>query len=135
MSIASYQAMEQKTKTFKDLIIWQKSFVIFKMLCEDIGSWPKDPSARSVIYQILDSGGSMSANIAEGFGRGGPKEFEQFLRYSRGSLAETEDWLIKALHLKLISSERYIDYQKRFEEISKMTASFINKLRTQRKKT
>lgn len=126
--------MEQKTKSFKDLIIWQKSFEIFKMICEDIGKWSKEAASRSISYQLLDSGGSMSANIAEGFGRGGPKEFEQFLRYSRGSLAETDDWLTKALALKLITAERYEDYNRKFEEISKMTASFINKLRTQTKR-
>src|SRR3989344_7212261 len=126
--------MEQKTKSFKNLIIWQKSFEIFKMICDDIGKWPKEAVPRSISYQLLDSGGSMSANIAEGFGRGGPKEFEQFLRYSRGSLAETDDWLSKALVLNLITSERYGDYCGKFEEISKMTASFINKLRTQTKR-
>lgn len=126
--------MEQKTKSFKDLIIWQKSFEIFKMICEDVGKWPKEAAARSIYYQLLDSGGSMSANIAEGFGRGGPKEFEQFLRYSRGSLAESDDWLTKAMAIKLITPERYEDYSRRFEEISKMTASFINKLRAQTKK-
>lgn len=126
--------MEQKTKSFKNLIIWQKSFEIFKMICEDIDKWPKEAISRSISYQLLDSGGSMSANIAEGFGRGGPKEFEQFLRYSRGSLAETDDWLTKALAIKLITSERYEDYYRKLEEISKMTASFINKLRTQTKR-
>lgn len=126
--------MEQKTKTFKDLIIWQKSFEIFKMICEDVGKWPKEAVPRSISYQLLDSGGSMSANIAEGFGRGGPKEFEQFLRYSRGSLTESDDWLTKAVDLKLITDERYKDYCRKFEEISKMTASFINRLRNQSKR-
>lgn len=126
--------MEQKTKTFKDLIIWQRCYEVFRMICEDVGKWPKDAIARSISYQLLDSGGSMSANIAEGYCRGGPKEFEQFLRYSRGSVAESEDWISKALELKLITPERYKNYQGKLEEISKMTASFVNKLRTQSKR-
>lgn len=73
----------------------------------------------------------MSANVAEGYGRGSSGEFEQFLRYSRGSLAETDNWLYKTMRQGFITENRYKEYQEIFEEIKKMTSSFISKLRKQ----
>lgn len=124
----------QKTKSYQDLRVWQKADLIFDMVCEDVKKWPRDKIADSISYQLLDSSGSISANIAEGYGRGFPGEFEQFLRYSRGSLEETDNWLYKAMKRKFISQERYDKYHYIFITIKKMISSFINKLRLQPRK-
>jgi four helix bundle protein len=42
----------------------------------------------------LRSVSSISANIAEGYGRRG-KDYERFLTIARGSTTESEDWLMK----------------------------------------
>lgn len=120
-------------KSFKDLIIWQRAQELFEMVCEDIKKWPKTVIANAIAYQLIGCIGSISANVAEGYGRGGPKEFEQFLRYSRGSLAESDNWLYKSANEKLITEERYKEYLSKMEECSKMTAVFINRLRGQKK--
>lgn len=122
-------------KFFKNLIIWQKGQEIFGMVCEDVKKWPNDKIANAISYQILDSSGSISANVAEGYGRGGPREFEQFLRYSRGSTTETEDWMFKAMTQGLITAERYNKYELICTEENKMISSFINKVRGQKKRT
>lgn len=120
-------------KDYRKLLIWQKAHEIFKMVCEDVRSWPNhNPVAKSISYQLLDSAGSMGANIAEGYGRGGPKEFDQFLRYSRGSSAETDNWLYEAMSNSLITSARYNQYQTKFIEFHKMLAAFVYKLRNQK---
>jgi four helix bundle protein len=121
-------------KSYHDLKIWQKADEIFDMICADVASWPNTKTANVISYQLLDSGGSMSSNIAEGYGRGGPREFEQFLRYSRGSTAETDNWLYKVKKRGLISAERYAEYEEKFSEFSKMLASFIHRLREQSKR-
>jgi len=118
-------------KDYKNLERWQIADKIFNMICEDVKKWRSTPIARAISYQLLDSGGSISANIAEGYGRGTPGEFQQFLRYSRGSSAESDNWLFKAERQNLISLERYREYQELFERLNKMTGSFIAKLRTQ----
>ena len=122
------------TKSFKDLIIWHKAQIIFEMVCDDVKKWFKNPITTSISYQLVDSAGSIGSNIAEGYGRGGSKEFEQFLRYSRGSCAETDNWLFKAASHQLISLSRYDDNSVVFQEEYKMIASFINKLRNQTRK-
>jgi four helix bundle protein len=49
-----------------------------------------------VCDQIRGSASSAPRNIAEGFGRGRPREFARFLDYALGSLNETKDALIDA---------------------------------------
>lgn len=119
-------------KDYQNLLIWQKAHKIFQMVCEDISQWPSNPIARSISYQVTDSAGSMGATIAEGYGRGGPREFEQFLRYSRGSSSETDHWMFEAQSNNLISPDRLESYRQKISEFQRMLAGFIAKLRTQK---
>lgn len=122
--------MQQK-KNYKDLRLWQLSEEIFEMVCEDIRKWPRTIVARAISYQIIDSAGSMGGNIAEGYGRGGPREFEQFTRIARGSMTETDSWLYKAVRQGLITENRYRKYEEKFEYWKAMAANLISKLRNQ----
>lgn len=126
--------MVRSVKSYKEIKIWQKGDLVFDMVCEDVERWPNTKVANVISYQVLKSSGSISANVAEGYGRGTPGEFEQFLRYSRGSSAETDNWLYKAKKRNLISEKRYGQYEDLLEEINKMIGSFIRKLRIQTKK-
>lgn len=56
--------------------------------------------------QMVRSADSISANIAEGFGRYHKKDKIKFYRYSYGSMKETIDWLQKAKDRKLLSDEK-----------------------------
>jgi four helix bundle protein len=55
--------------------------------------------------QINSSSGSVMDNIAEGYGRGGNKEFINFLGYARGSCSETEAQLLWSFDRNHISQE------------------------------
>ena len=57
--------------------------------------------------QIARSADSISANIAEGYGRYHYKENKNFCYFSRGSLIETKGWITKAKTRKLISENQY----------------------------
>ena len=118
-------------KNFQSLIVWQKADLLYRMVCADIKNWPNTRITNSISFQLLDSAGSIGANIAEGYGRGSPREFEQFFRYSRGSMAETEDWLFKAHQQGLLIAERFEEYKFIIEELRKMSGAFISKLRLQ----
>ena len=52
--------------------------------------------------QIVRSADSISANIAEGYGRFYYKESKQFYFYARGSIQETKSWLSKCLRRNII---------------------------------
>ena len=57
--------------------------------------------------QFVRSIDSISANIAEGFGRYGKKDKIKFYHYSFGSVKESLDWNEKSKARKLILTEQY----------------------------
>lgn len=116
-------------KDFKDLQIWQKSTEIFKMMVLDAQNFPKHKIAYSIADQVLRSLGSISANIAEGYGRGGDRELQRFCFIARGSIDESRDWIYKLQLLGYISVERAEEYNKKLFEIRKMLNVFISKVR------
>lgn len=55
--------------------------------------------------QVVRSADSVSANIAEGYGRYFYKESKQFFYYSRGSLQETKSWITKCKRRNVINED------------------------------
>ena len=115
--------------SFKDLIIWQKSLELYKVISEKCQKFPQNRVAYNLMDQVLRSTGSMSANIAEGYGRGGDKEFIRYLIIAKGSLDETIDWLYKALALNYITKVELIALEEKLNDIRKMICVFISKIK------
>ncbi len=84
--------------------------------------------------QFVRSADSISANIAEGYGRYFYKENRQFCFYSRGSLLESKGWLIKAKKRNLIKEEDYLTMISELEIIHKKLNAYINSIGTQGQK-
>lgn len=57
--------------------------------------------------QFVRAADSISANIAEGFGRYGKKDKINFYRYSYGSIKESLDWNEKAKVREFLKQEQY----------------------------
>ncbi|RZA04068.1 MAG: four helix bundle protein [Sphingobacteriaceae bacterium] len=64
--------------------------------------------------QMVRSADSISANIAEGYGRYHYKENRNFCYFSRGSIIETKGWLKKAKNRELLSES---DFNNLFETL------------------
>jgi len=62
---------------------------------------------KTVGTQFVTAADSISANIAEGFGRYHKKDKIKFYRYSQGSLKECYDWNEKSKKRELITEEEY----------------------------
>ncbi|MDP2686818.1 MAG: four helix bundle protein [Aequorivita sp.] len=84
--------------------------------------------------QINGASGSIMDNIAEGFGRGGNKEFINFLSYSRGSCCETESQLQRTLDRKHITQEEYDSLLKKTQSEIDQISKFINYLKNSDRK-
>lgn len=74
---------------------------------------------RTVGMQFVTAIDSISANIAEGFGRFGKKDKIKFYYYSFGSLKESCDWNEKAKTRKLLTQEQYKYILKELQELPK----------------
>jgi four helix bundle protein len=79
--------------------------------------------------QINGSSGSIMDNIAEGFGRGGNREFINFLSYARGSCCETESQLQRALDRKHISDKQYQSLVNKTKNLNDQISKFMNYLK------
>jgi four helix bundle protein len=93
-------------KHFEEMEVWQRA----RVLAEDIYKITKEgPFARDFKMrdQINDAAGSVMDNIAEGFNRGGNKEFVQFLSVAKGSASETLSQIHRAHDRKYITPEVY----------------------------
>jgi four helix bundle protein len=64
----------------------------------------RDFEKSTIGKQLVRSADSISANIAEGYGRYFYKESKQFYFYARGSIQETKSWLSKCKRRKLIEA-------------------------------
>lgn len=77
----------------EDLIVWKLACEFEAGVLALLRASPSAARDFKFAAQLGDSASSVAANIAEGFYRYNAGEFAQFLRYSRGSLAEAEKWL------------------------------------------
>ncbi|MBF4486158.1 MULTISPECIES: four helix bundle protein [unclassified Flavobacterium] len=84
--------------------------------------------------QINGSSGSGIDNIAEGFGRGGNKEFITFLVYSRGSCCETKAQLQRCFDRKHIREEVFLELNLKAQNTIDQISKFMNYLKTSDRK-
>jgi four helix bundle protein len=78
----------------EDLDIYQLALEIGEDVWNAVQKWDHFPK-RTVGEQFVDAADSISANIAEGYGRYFYKDRKIFCYYSRGSLMETRNWAAK----------------------------------------
>ena len=79
--------------------------------------------------QINGSSGSVMDNIAEGFGRGGNKEFITFLSYSRGSCCETKAQLQRCFDRNHINEITFLELNTNAQIIIDQISKFMNYLK------
>lgn len=83
-------------RTFQDLEVWKLGRSLRRKLYELAKTLPTD-ERYNLTGQIRAAAISLTANIAEGFGRFHYKENVQFCRIARGSACEAQDHLLTCL--------------------------------------
>lgn len=78
--------------------------------------------------QICRSADSISANIADGFGRYYYKDSKLFYYYARGSVFETKDWLHKLKDRNIINEITYAMLIDELNSIGKMLNNYIKSI-------
>jgi four helix bundle protein len=87
-----------KIVSFTDLDVWKEGHKLVIMVYKTTGQFPKSET-YSLVDQMRRSATSITANIAEGFGRQTYKEKLQFYYVSQGSLTELKNFLLIARDL------------------------------------
>lgn len=89
-----------------DVPPYKRAFHLSNYVWDIVMKW--DWFAQKTIgAQFVDAADSISANLAEGFGRYHKKDKIRFYHFSRGSTKECFDWNEKAKVRKLISDQEY----------------------------
>ncbi|RZK44165.1 MAG: four helix bundle protein [Pedobacter sp.] len=85
--------------------------------------------------QICRAADSISANIAEGYGRFHFKENKNFCYYSRGSILEVKSFLRKSKQRNLITEEQFNSLIKKLELVHIKLNSYIKFIGRQEART
>jgi len=124
-------AKKDESNDFMGLKCWQVSRELRKSIRNLTKTFPKDEMYR-LTDQIIRSSRSITANIAEGYGRYHYLENIKFCTYSRGSLDETKDHLTVALDENFITEKQFELYENKITEIKQLINGYIRFLRTQK---
>jgi len=117
-----------KIEKFEDMLSWQKARELTKRVYQvsKHGDFAKDFELRG---QMRSASISVMSNIAEGFERGGDKEFIQFLSTAKGSCGEVRSQLYVALDQSYISPVEFDKLSSEAVEVSRLVAGFMTYLR------
>lgn len=108
-----------KIHSYKELIVWQKSIELVKLVYELTTLFPKSEQF-GIISQIRRAVVSIPSNIAEGYAKRSHKEYLQFYSISYGSTLELETQLIISKELRFAPLEEFIKIEPLLEEVIKM---------------
>lgn len=113
---------------------------------EDIDAWRSAQEVTKLVYsatyaekfskdfalcsQIRRAVVSIVSNIAEGFERGGNKEFIQFLAIAKGSCGEVRAQLYVAMDQGYVDEARFKEITEKLTETSRLIAGFIRYLQS-----
>jgi len=114
-------------KTFEDLDCWKKATALRRRLADVAKRLPKEEKYK-LTDQITRASRSVTANIAESFGRFHYQENVQFCRQGRGSLYELIDHLIVANDEGHISKEELNNLKMEIESCLAVLNGYINYL-------
>lgn len=115
--------MEEKYLKLNNIDAYRIAFHLSNYVWNVVVKWEYF-SKRTVGEQFITAADSISANIAEGFGRYFKKDKIKFYFYSAGSVKECLDWNEKSKLRLLVSNDEYLHI---FEELQKLPEA-INRL-------
>jgi four helix bundle protein len=117
-----------KIERFEDIEAWKAARVLTNKIYSVSGDgiFSRDFGLRD---QLRRAAVSVMSNIAEGFERGGDKEFLHFLSLAKASSAEVRSHLHVALDQEYLTPSQFQELTSQAEMVGKMLAGFMGYLR------
>lgn len=117
-------------KSYKDLIVWQKSIELVKEIFLLTSKFPKS-ELYGLTSQMRRASVAIPSNIAEGYGRKSEKEYARYYSIAYGSALELETQIIIAKQLNFANQSDYIRPDSLLNEtlrmLNVMNAAYRNK--------
>jgi len=101
-SISTHSLHPRKPRPHEGLKAWNEALDLVAQVYANVREFPED-ERFGLISQARKAATSIPANIAEGAGRGTPREYAKFLIIARGSLSELETHMQVAQRLGYLS--------------------------------
>jgi len=113
-----------KITKFEDILAWQKARELTKNIYTHsrTGPFARDFGLKD---QIQRASVSIMGNVAEGFDRGGDKEFIQFLSFSKGSCGEVKSHLYVALDQEYVTPPQFTHLYDQADEVGRLLSGFM----------
>ncbi len=115
------------SKYFQELRVYQLAEKLADEIWQIVNDW--DIFAKNTTgTQIVRSGDSIGANIAEGVGRGSYQDNKRFIRIARGSLNETQHCLRRAYTRKLLTVEQIDKLKGMINDLAPQLNSYLKSI-------
>ena len=115
-------------KSYKELIVWQKSIKLVKEIFLLTEKFPKS-ELYGITSQMRRSAVAIPSNITEGFGRNSLGYSIQFYSIAYGSALELETQLLISRELKLEKESSFNHCENLLEEVCKMLNVMTSKMK------
>lgn len=111
--------MSKKIEKFEDFIAWQKARQLTRKIYQatNLPGFSRDFALKD---QIRRSAISIMSNIAEGFERGRPAEFHQFLSIAKASCAELRSQPYVAFDANYLSRSQFQELMSNAMEVGRI---------------
>lgn len=118
-----------KIQSFTDLNVWKEGHKLVLMVYQITRVFPKEET-YSLIDQMRRAASSITANIAEGFGRQTYKEKVQFYYMAKGSLSELKNFILIAKDIDYLTPEQLKQLANQANIVDQLLQGFIRKSKT-----
>ena len=117
----------EPSKSFEDLIVWQRAHALVLGVYRFTDGFPKE-EVFGLTSQMRRAAVSIAANIAEGFGKSGRADKLRYFNIAQGSLEESRYYLILSKDLGYGSVTELTSV---LTEVSKLLRAYSDAIRRQ----
>lgn len=112
-------SMEQKIKSFTDLIAWQEAHRLAVLIYKKTESFPKSEQF-GLTNQVRRAATSIGSNIAEGFSRKSAAEKQHFYSIAKGSNSEVQSQILLARDINFLTKDDFASITEQSNIVSKL---------------
>jgi len=114
-------------RSYRDLAAWQRARELGHLVYQLTQDFP-DTEKFGLLVQVRRSAVSVASNIAEGYGRGSPRDYARFLRMARGSLFEVETQMLFAADFEYITEDEWDSVETAINAVARPLSGLVRRI-------